>query len=280
MKLPLPRQEYEILLCHVYQISPAELYAHPARYNDQDTRYQTLLQRRLKNEPVAYIVGYQPFLGLKFFVDRSVLIPRPETEILAQLAIDLKPKTAADIGTGSGAIAVSIAKNLPETKVIGIDSSSEAIRIAEKNAKYHGVNDRCQFIVGNMFEPLDGGLKTAATSEITSVKNVAATFRSPCKLDLIVSNPPYIPTEEIDKLQPEVKDWEPKEALDGGEDGLHYIRQLIEKSPGHLNSNGLLLMEIGFGQAENIRILAKKYFSKVEIFKDLAEIDRILKACN
>lgn len=257
----LPRQEQEILLCHAYRIALSELYAHPEKYlpagrhgNDQDTRYQTLLQRRLKNEPIAYLVGYQPFLGLKFFVDPSVLIPRPETELLAQMAIDLKPKIIADIGTGSGAIAVTLAKNLPETKVIGIDSSSETLKIAKKNAEYHGVANRCHFLEGHLLDPLAE------------------------KVDLVVSNPPYIPTREIDNLEPQIKDFEPREALDGGEDGLHYIRQLIENSPKYLSPNGHLLMEFGFGQAEEIKALAHKHFKQVEIYQDLAGIDRILKA--
>jgi release factor glutamine methyltransferase len=250
VKLPLPRQEYEILLCEAYGIPLTDLYAHPVRYNDQDTKYQKLLQRRIRNEPIAYIVGYQPFMGLKFFVDRSVLIPRPETELLVQLAIDLKPKIIADIGVGSGAIAVSLAKNLPEAKVIGIDSSPEALRIAQKNAEYHQMADRCRFIEGHLLDPLTE------------------------KVDLIISNPPYIPTKEIEKLEPQIRDFEPREALDGGKDGLHYIRQLIEGSPGRL------LMEFGFGQAEIIKDLAQKHFKQVEIYQDLAGIDRILKAWN
>ncbi|MBI5698857.1 peptide chain release factor N(5)-glutamine methyltransferase [Candidatus Saganbacteria bacterium] len=256
MKLPLPRQEQEILLCHAYNITLSELYAHPARYHDQDTRYTTLYERRLKQEPIAYIVGYQPFMCLIFFVDRSVLIPRPETELLAQMAIDLKPKVIADIGTGSGAIAVTLAKTLPETKVIAIDSSSDALKIAKKNAEYHRVTDRCHFLAGHLLDLL------------------------PEKVDLIVSNPPYIPTREIDKLEPQIKDFEPREALDGGKDGLHYIRQLIENSPKYLSPKGHLLMEFGFGQAEEIKDLAQKHFKTIEIYKDLAGIDRILKAWN
>ena len=254
MKIPLPRKEYEILLCHVYQITPTELYAHPERYDTENQTLQQLIERRLNNEPIAYLVGYQPFLGLKFFVDQSVLIPRPETEILAQLAIDLNPKTAADIGTGSGAIAISLAKNLPEAKVIGIDSSPEAFKLARKNADYHQVTARCRFMEGHLLDPLAE------------------------KVDLIVSNPPYIPKREIDKLEPQIRDFEPREALDGGEDGLHYIRQLIENSPEYLNPNGHLLMEFGFGQSDKIAELARRSFHQTEIIKDLSGIDRILRA--
>ncbi|MFA4905520.1 MAG: peptide chain release factor N(5)-glutamine methyltransferase [Candidatus Margulisiibacteriota bacterium] len=246
----LPRQEQEILLCHAYNISQSELYAHPERYHDQDTRYQTILKRRLTNEPIAYIVGYQPFMGLNFFVNRSVLIPRPETELLAQMAIDLKPKVIADIGTGSGAIAVTLAKNLPNSKVIGIDSSLEALSIAKKNAEYHGVADRCRFLEGHLLDPIVE------------------------KVDLIVSNPPYIPTREIDNLEPQIKDFEPRGALDGGEDGLHYIQQIIGQARADL------LLEFGYGQADEVRGLAEKRFTNVEIIKDLAGIDRILKAWN
>ena len=253
---PLPRQEREILLCEAYGIPLTELYAHPERYPDQDIKYQTLLKRRLNNEPIAYIVGYQPFLGINIFVDGSVLIPRPETELLVQMAIDLDPKVVADIGTGSGAIAVCLAKNLPEAKVIAIDSSPNALKMARKNAEYHQVADRCHFLEGYLLDPLTE------------------------KADLIVSNPPYIPSSEIAKLEPQIKDFEPRAALDGGEDGLHYIRQLIASSPKCLKPSGYLLIEFGFGQADKVRDLAQKHFHKVEIYKDLAGIDRILKAWN
>jgi len=246
-----PRLETELLLAHSLGIPRTKLLTIEA---DVPASFQALIARRAKHEPTAYIIGVQPFFGLDFFVDRSVLIPRPETELLVENAITLirhssfviRNLTIADLGTGSGCIAISLAKNLPNINVIGIDSSPEALAIAKKNADHHQVADRCHFLLGNMVEPLKE------------------------KIDLVVANPPYIPSAEIKTLQPEVRDWEPVAALDGGIDGLDHIRQIIKaKHP-------RLIMEFGFGQAEIIRSLAEKTYKKVEIKKDYAGIDRIL----
>jgi release factor glutamine methyltransferase len=265
VKLPLPRLEYEILLCHAYNITQAELLAHPEKYPTEDPGFQKLVERRLGHEPLAYIVGSQPFLGLDFFVDRNVLIPRPETEQLVELAINKLQKTClpagmaknqlqiADIGTGCGCIAISLAKRLPTSEVIGIDASAEALKVARKNAERHAA-DNCRFLLGDLLEALEN------------------------KADLIVSNPPYIPAAEIEKLQPDVKDWEPRGALDGGPDGLHYIREIIRGAPNHLNPKGLLLLEFGFDQAPAVAELASKYFKRVEIHKDYSGLERFLAA--
>ena len=278
-----PHLEAEILLAHNLGLKRIELYTNHERVLNKEelSNFKALIQRRSKHEPIAYITNNQPFMSLDFYVDRSVLIPRPDTEKLVEATIDSckqelgnrKQLTIADIGTGCGAIAVSLAKYLPNIKVIGIDSSPDAIKNAQKNAEHHQLADRCQFIVGNMFEPFI---------------NVAANFSSPQKFDIIVSNPPYIPSGEIDKLQIDVKDWEPKEALDGGENGLDYIRKLIVEAPNHLASSevemltpkGLLLIEIGFDQGEKTRALAEntKKYEEIKIIKDLNGKDRILKA--
>lgn len=254
MKTPLPRLEYEILLCHCFGIKRIDLIAHPEKYNTQDPCFLKLVERRLKGEPVAYITGIQPFCGLDFFVDRNVLIPRPETELLVELALKSAPGSLADVGTGSGAIAVSLARHLPNAKVIGIDSAPEAIKIAERNAEYHKVEDSCHFVEGNLLEPLKD------------------------KVDLIVSNPPYIPTADIETLQTEVRDFEPRSALDGGEDGLKYIRRIIRESPRRLKSEGLLMLEFGFGQAPAVRELTKESFRSVSIFRDYSNLERYLVA--
>jgi release factor glutamine methyltransferase len=157
----------------------------------------------------------------------------------------------ADIGTGSGCIAVSLAKYLPNVSVTGIDSSPEAIKIAKKNAERHKVNDRCRFVAGNWLEPLKE------------------------KVDIIVSNPPYIPSAVIDTLQPEVKNWEPREALDGGKDGLDFIQKLISEVPNHLILKGLLVFEFGFDQAIRIGSLAEDKFKKIDIQRDYNGLERI-----
>ncbi|MDD5594119.1 MAG: peptide chain release factor N(5)-glutamine methyltransferase [Candidatus Margulisbacteria bacterium] len=260
------RLEAEILLVHDLGIKKSELILNQSLAIDDKAfkRYKELIARRLKHEPTAYITGYQPFMSLDFMVNRSVLIPRPETEILVETVIKSVRSSEfgvgsfviADIGTGSGAIAVSLAKNLSGIKMIGIDSSSEALKVAQKNAEVHRVADRCQFIKGNLLEPLKE------------------------KINIIVANPPYIPSAEIGKLQPEVKDWEPKQALDGGKDGLDYVRKLIDQASNHLSTQppNYLFLEFGFGQAGAVESLAKVKFKNVEIIKDYAGIPRILKA--
>ncbi len=260
------RLEAELLLVHALGIKKSELVLYQSLNLDNHNfeRFKALVERRLKHEPTAYITGIQPFLSLDFIVNRSVLIPRPETELLVENIITLIRHSAfgirhyniADIGTGSGCIAVSLAKNLPNISVIGIDSSSKAIEVAKSNAEKHKVCDRCKFLIGNMFEPLKE------------------------KANIIVSNPPYIPSKEIDKLQPEVRNWEPRQALDGGPDGLDYIRKVIKLAPNHLTTEppGSLFLEFGFDQGPKVRELAEKYFKEVEILKDLSGNDRILMA--
>jgi len=259
------RLEGEILLAHALNLKRTDLYTQQHR-NIETKEYriiESFLQRRAEHEPTAYITGIQPFMSLDFFMDRSVLIPRPETENLVEVSIDLIQKSMVhgllsiiDIGTGSGAIAVSLAKYLPNVKVIGIDPSLDAVKIAKRNAEYHSVEDRCQFTLGNMLEPLKE------------------------KVDIIISNPPYIPSADIKNLQPEVRDWEPRNALDGGPDGLNYIRLLISESPSHLKQNGSLLVEFGVDQADKIKQLVKERenYQEIEIVKDYSGKPRIFRA--
>jgi release factor glutamine methyltransferase len=258
-----PHLEAEILLAHALDIKRIQLYTNHERTVSQGelSRFKALILRRSKHEPIAYITNNQPFMSLDFFVDPAVLIPRPETEKLVEIAIEeAKQKDPSllitDIGTGSGCIAVSLAKFLPETKVIAIDSAEKAIKIAQKNAEFHRVADRCQFALGNLFEPLKE------------------------KVDLIVSNPPYIPSADIKTLETDVKDFEPVAALDGGKDGLDYIKQIIDQSPDHLNPQGMLLVEIGFDQGSHVKNMAQenKRYTNIEIKKDLNGNDRVLKA--
>jgi release factor glutamine methyltransferase len=252
------RFEAELLLTAALGIKKSELVLYQSKLvEDKSFKcYQDLVKRRLKHEPSAYIVGYQPFLGLDILVDRHVLIPRPETELLAEKAIALlksdRPLTVADIGTGSGCLAVALAKQLPNVKVIGIDQSGDALKLAAKNARAAKVSDRCTFLRGDLLKPLEE------------------------KVDLIIANPPYIPSKDLAGLQPEVKDWEPRQALDGGKDGLDYIRKIITESPKHLNPGGWLVMEFGFGQAAEIEKLAGASFELSEFVRDYAQIPRIL----
>jgi release factor glutamine methyltransferase len=249
-----PRLEAELLLTHSLNIQRSELILNQSLTIEKAgwEQFQRLLKRRLNHEPTAYLIGNQPFYGLEILVDRHVLIPRPETELLVEIVLRSTNHdsltTIADVGTGSGCIAVALAKNLPPATVYGIDSSGDALKIAKKNAEKNGVAARCHFLNGHLLEPLKE------------------------KVDIIVANPPYIPSAEIDKLQPEVKDWEPRGALDGGPDGLKYIREIIKAAPKQL------FLEFGFGQAGKVLELAKAVYNKSEIRRDHAGLERYLLA--
>jgi release factor glutamine methyltransferase len=250
----LKNLENELLLCHAYGITRTELHTHPARYNDQDTRYKELINRRQKHEPIAYIIGNQPFLGLDIIVTPDVLIPRPETEYMTNLVIKkavsrMPLAKIADIGTGSGCIAVALAKYLPESFIYAIDSSEKALEVAEANAKKHDVLDRIKFLKGHLLEPLKE------------------------KVDLIISNPPYIPTSDIPSLMPDVRDFEPISALDGGPDGLQYIRELISVLSSQSSD---LILEFGFNQAPAVLELARQKFPQAEMIKDQFGLERFL----
>ena len=252
-----PHLEAEILLSHSLNIPRIQLYVQFERVLNKEelAEYKKLILRRSKREPIAYITGKQPFMSLDFEVNPSVLVPRPETEKLVETAMEtgkqIKDPVIADLGTGSGVIAVSLAKYLPEAKVFATDSSEDAIKIAKSNAVKHGVQDRCEFLVGNLFEPLKD------------------------KFDIIVSNPPYIKSADIDSLQPEVSKYEPRQALDGGEDGLKYYRLIFQEVDKHLKPGGYLTLEIGFDQAKQVMDLAEKFKNK-KLVKDNAGIERVI----
>lgn len=258
-----PHLEAEILLAHALQLKRIELYTNHERIltKEELAAYKKLVERRSQKEPIAYITNNQPFMSLDMYVDPTVLIPRPETELMVELIIDQVKKEQkeikiADIGTGSGCIAVSLAKYLPQVKVIGIDRSNEAIVVAHKNAAQHGLEARCEFKIGNLYEPLQE------------------------KVDIIVSNPPYIKRNQINQLAKDIKIWEPRKALDGGTDGLDHIKELIKQAPDHLNPGGEILIEIGFDQGAAVKELAKKQpkLSDPRVIKDLNKKDRIFTA--
>jgi release factor glutamine methyltransferase len=254
------RLEAELLLVHALEIKRSSLVLYQSMTVEKSNfdRFRKLVERRLKHEPTAYILGNQPFHGLNILVDKNVLIPRPETEQLVEIILGSIDRNAAlkiaDIGTGSGCIAVSLAKALPNATVYGLDASGAALKVAQKNAELNQVAGRCTFLKGSLLGPLKE------------------------KMNIIVANPPYIPTAEIAKLQPEVRDWEPRVALDGGPDGLKYIREIIRQAPNHLTTQppGRLFLEFGFGQAAQIAELAKAVFPKFEISRDHAGLERFL----
>lgn len=253
-----PRVESEILLMHVMESSRATLLAHPERSltSAQVTRYGKLVDDRASGYPLPYLTGEIEFYGLDIEVTPEVLIPRPETEILVDLALERRPKAVVDVGTGSGCIAVALAAHLPEAAVYGIDISSSALAVARRNAERHGVGERVRLIAGDLLD------------------------RRPGPVDLIVSNPPYVSADEWASLPSSVRDHEPRLALDGGPDGLEVVRRLISQSQGLLKPSGALLIEIGAAQGDAARKAAETFFpengTSIRIHPDLVGRDRVL----
>jgi len=255
------RREAFSLLAFVLQCDLAFLIAHPEDQlaANQKMIFDACIRRRERREPFQYITGRQEFFGLDFAVAPGVLIPRPETELLVETAISklkgLRQRSLLEIGVGSGCISVSILHHVREAACTGVDVSQAALDLAASNAKRHGVDDRLTLIQVDLFHGL------------------SQTF------DVIVSNPPYIPSVEIDGLQPEVGKFEPHLALDGGEDGLAIIEQIVAHAPRFLEPDGWLIMEIGFGQAENVKgLFNSELWTDVDILADLQGIPRTVVA--
>jgi len=253
-----------VILGYVLNKERWYLIAHSEEKLTQDelTEYLKLINRRLSGVPTQYITGRQEFMSLNFFVNESVLIPRSDTEVIVEEIlryISKVPKEKIikllDVGTGSGCIALSIAKYTNNTKIKAIDISEEALKVAKKNACTLGLEDKVEFIFSDLFDNI--GQES---------------------FDIIVSNPPYIPSGIIESLQVEVRKNEPWLALDGGEDGLDYYRRIIAEGIDILKLGGLLIFEIGYDQAEAVRLIIsdfKEYYG-YEIIKDLANRDRCI----
>jgi len=229
-----PRLCAEILLCHQLKINRVKLYlAFDQPLNEREVSgYRSLIKRRLNREPIQHITGVQEFWSMEFIVGPQVLIPRPESELLVEQVISLykaggqteeSGPTVLDLGTGSGALAVSLARELGGASLWASDISPDALDIAGKNVKRHGVEDRIQFIHGDLWQPF---------------KEKTFTF------DFIISNPPYIAIEDYDSLPPEVRDYEPRLALDGHNQGMFYIEKIIMEGADYLNPGGWLLIEM------------------------------------
>lgn len=257
-KIENPRLDAEILLAHVLKWRRLNLYIDTEKILPLESilRFNEMINRRLEGIPVAYLTGTKDFMGLSFAVNEKVLIPRPETEILTELVGEylrsLENPIFADLGTGSGAIPISILKFVKNARAIAVDISNDALEVAKFNAiKFH-VEDRLEFHCGDLFAPLKGNF------------------------DAIISNPPYIPTKDMETLQTEVKK-EPTIALDGGEDGLLFYRRILSDAPRFLSENGILALEIGINQALSVKKLFERAnFVDIEIFKDLAGLERVI----
>ena len=260
------RLDAEVLLAMLAQKDRAWLISHMHDALDDTLRetYEAVVQRRAGREPLQYIVGNQEFYGLDFFVTPDVLIPRPETELAVELALKIignhaQQSTIVDLCTGSGCIAVTLARLAPTVNVVAIDKSSKALKIAERNAAQHQVADRIRLLEGDLLQPL----------ERLDIRN---------KVDMIVSNPPYIPSADYTTLQPEVRDFEPEMALIAGPQGTELHQRIIETAPAYLKRHGALIMEMGMGQAELLleMIRTSDAFIAPSVYKDLAGIERVL----
>lgn len=260
------RLEAAWLAGHVLGLTPAQLLGSPELILSEEDRetFDGLISRRCRREPFQYLVGTQEFWGLEFHVNPNVLIPRPETEHMIEAVRDLFPDprariSAADIGTGSGCLAVTLATLFPGGKFMGIDRSPEALEMARENARRHGVEDRIEFLEGDLFAPLLDK-RTPDTG-----------------LDVILSNPPYVPSDQLESLQPEVGLYEPSIALDGGKGGLDLYPRIISGAPGFLRPGGYLCLEIGMGQDGAVVEMAEAAgLKKTRIIHDLQGIPRTL----
>lgn len=254
------RLDAEVLLGHVLRKDRVFLYVHfdqPLEPFEVD-QYRDLVGRRARREPLAYLTGEKEFYSQTFHVTPAVLIPRPETELLVEAvlawAMEHPGLTIADVGTGSGAIAVTLARELPDAKLLAIDTSAEALAVAEENAKKLGVADRVRLLRGEWLAPVRGQ-----------------------SLDAVVSNPPYIASADIEQLEPEVRRFEPRLALDGGRDGLDAYRVLLKQAATVVRPDGAMFLEIGHDQAEAVVDLSRlSGWQTEEIISDHAGIQRIV----
>jgi release factor glutamine methyltransferase len=277
--LPSPRLEADLLVCHALGLRRVDLYV---RFDqplsaDELSKVRALVERRRRHEPVAYITGSRGFYGRTFAVDPRVLVPRPETELLVELALEALPPLGAedsvraearaplaarrilDVGTGSGALAITLACEREDVLVDAVDASQEAIDVARSNVVALSVEGRVRLLCGSLYEP------------------IASELEAGLRYAVIVSNPPYIASNVIETLMPDVRLHEPRVALDGGPSGLDVIRPLILGARRALEPGGLLLIEIGHDQGESVLALARDAgFNGAKIKKDLAGLDRAL----
>jgi release factor glutamine methyltransferase len=256
-------REAEIIVSHCLGTDRVILYRdNPLIHEEADSKIDEYLKRRSLREPLQYILGYTGFYGLRIKTGRGVLIPRPETELLAEAAIKIlrgQQKTSAtsrilDLCTGTGCIALALANAFPDAKVYGTDISEKALQFAQENADMNRIQN-VTFLKGNLFDPVKKNLR----------------------FDLIISNPPYIESGSIQDLEPEIKDWEPLEALDGGDDGLAYYRVIIPQAGDYLKEHGYLMFELGVNQADRVKKMEEEAgFQDVSVVRDFAGIERII----
>jgi release factor glutamine methyltransferase len=256
--IPDAEKEAELMLTEGLGLDRVSLYRdNPSLSRAQRERLEEMLMRRTGREPLQYIIGHVDFYGLRIEVGPGVLIPRPESELVVQealrrLAQNPSPRVL-DLCTGSGCLALSIARNLAGARLYGTDLSEEALRYAEKNARLNGIAN-VTFLKGPLFEPVRG-----------------------MRFDAVVSNPPYVKSADMESLEPEIRLWEPLNALDGGQDGLNFFREILPASPRYLEPGGLVILEMGEGQARDVEGIARASgLDPVSVIKDLAGVERVM----
>jgi len=265
-----PRLNAELLLARSLNLSRERLYVHlhDRLKEGEKEGWEELIRRRISGEPLQYILEHQEFWSIDFKVDPRVLIPRAETELLVEQSLSILSETyleripsVLEIGTGSGAIAVALAKEVKKLFLVATDISRDALFLAKENAKSAGVRHQIEFVNGDLFGPLRPSTERGF-------------------FDLILSNPPYIVRRKIGTLAKEVKDYEPTIALDGGEDGLAFYRRIVPEAPGYLREGGWLLLEVALGQGPDVSELIEEggQFLKPECIPDLSGIGRVVKA--
>jgi release factor glutamine methyltransferase len=260
--LESPRLDAELLLCHVLGVDRLRLLLEAGRALPKSElgRYRELIMRRRRAEPVSYIVGVREFHGLAIRVDRHVLVPRPDTETLVDVALDRTREAhlfgeALDLCTGSGCVAIAFARRRPTWRVTGVDISPQAVAVARSNVERLGAAWGTHIVQGDLDAPLADS----------------------ARFDLVTANPPYIPTGELATLPADVRDHEPHLALDGGEDGLHLVRRVIDAAHRRLREGGLVALEVGHDQAARVaKLLRAAGFTDVESRKDYGGIERVV----
>lgn len=251
----------ELIALHILGYTKLEriLNAQEIISSDDTDTFWNYIAKRCSGVPLQYITNEQEFMGLPFYVDENVLIPRQDTETLVEKLIEISRdkqfKNIIEIGVGSGCISISLAKFMPDAHIVGIDISPHALEIAKKNSRINKVESRIKWIEADILN----------------------NYRFDGKVDLIVSNPPYITTKDCSKLEEDVRDYEPMLALDGGEDGLIFYREITKQAKNHLVKGGVLAYEIGYNQGEDVRrIMDENGFEEIEVIKDLVCKDRIV----
>jgi release factor glutamine methyltransferase len=282
-----PRLQTELLLAHLLKMPRMKLYLNFERAltTPETDAFRELIKRRSQREPLQHIVGSTSFCGYEITVNRHVLVPRPETELLAELGwqflstLNPQPSTALDFCTGSGCLAIALAAKCPDAQLVATDISADALALAEENASQNKVAERIQFLQGDGFAALkDRWGERPREPGLANGQNGSPGV-SPHQFDLIASNPPYIPSAEIATLQPEVRDFDPRIALDGGADGLEFYRRLASQSKAFLKADGRIMVEFGDGQAEAIQKIFETEKWIVEAVKeDYSHRARILVA--